>query len=117
MRRNLTADELARAAADPRIREDLIRHVLSHQEAPSGVAGLRNDYAQVRRARQHADPISVACPVLVLHGDADTVVPLKQGEYWAERLSGSITVYDNAGHLFLLTRRRESSEAVRAFLS
>jgi pimeloyl-ACP methyl ester carboxylesterase len=116
--RNLTSDEFARAQADPRIKADLLRHVLSHQEAPPSVAGLRNDYAQVsRRAPSIAEGSRVSCPALVLHGDADPVVTLDHAQFHTSALGARLKVFEDAGHLFLLTRRSESSEAIRSFVS
>jgi pimeloyl-ACP methyl ester carboxylesterase len=62
--------------------------------------------------------MTVGCPVLVLHGQADTVVPLEHAQYYADTLPRSrLHVYTHAGHLFLLTRRREATAAVLEFLA
>jgi pimeloyl-ACP methyl ester carboxylesterase len=115
LRKGLTPDEHARSERDPRIVADIVRHFLSHHEAP-GLAGLRNDYAQVALAREPVSP-SVSCPVLVLHGDADTVVPVDHARFHAETLRGELVVFEQAGHLFLFTRRDESVTALRSFLA
>ena len=114
--RNLTPDERARAGADRQIRDDLLRHVLAHQEAPPPVAGLRNDYAQVERATA-AFAGSVSCPALVLHGKADTAVPLSHASFYANAIPGAeLKIFEDAGHRFMLTRRSETTNAVRTFL-
>jgi pimeloyl-ACP methyl ester carboxylesterase len=116
--KSLTADEYARMQADPRIKSDLLRHVLSHQEAPPSVAGLRNDYAQVsRRIASVPEASQVQCRALVLHGDADPVVTMAHARFHAQVLGAPLKVFDDAGHLFLLTRRAEASEAIRSFVS
>jgi pimeloyl-ACP methyl ester carboxylesterase len=116
--KSLTADEYARTQADPRIKADLLRHVLSHQEAPPSVAGLRNDYAQVsRRIASVPEASQVQCRALVLHGDADPVVTMAHARFHAQVLGAPLKVFDDAGHLFLLTRRAEASEAIRSFVS
>lgn len=118
MQGSLTADELERAKADPRIREDLVRHVLSHQEAPAGIAGMRNDLAQLRSAsREPPDLSAITCPALVQHGSADEVVRPTNAEFYAHAIRGArLSIYDDAGHVFLFTRRSEAIPEIVAFL-
>jgi pimeloyl-ACP methyl ester carboxylesterase len=118
LRRSLTSDEFARTERDPRIRDDLVRFALSHQEAPAGIAGLRNDYAQVERARRSPGSPKVTSPALVMHGDVDTVVPLEHAQHHATAIPGArLVVYQNAGHVFSLTRREEATAEIRTFLA
>lgn len=50
------------------------------------------------------DPATIACPVLVLHGDADGIVPVAHGRWLAERLaSAQLRVLHGEGHLSVLT--------------
>jgi pimeloyl-ACP methyl ester carboxylesterase len=115
MKRTLTEDELQRTAQGG-MRDDLVRHMLSHQEAPPGIAGLRNDTAQLRRALP--SDAEVRCPTLVLHSNCDTLVPLEHAEFHAKSIPGAaLQVLEDAGHLFLVTRRSETSNATRSFLS
>jgi len=115
--RRLTADERRRAGTDPRIGGDLLRHVLAHREAPAGVAGLRNDYAQIEATRTPRE-IAVRCPTLILHGSADSSVPLEHARFHQGVIPGAeLRVFDDAGHLLALTRRGETSHAVREFLT
>lgn len=117
MRSGLTPDEFERSQADPRIRDDLVRFTLSHQDAPAGIAGQRNDYFQVSRARSRPQKIGVSASTLVMHGDADTVVPLEHARYHADNIPGAeLQVYENAGHVFLFTRRPETSVRIRDFI-
>jgi len=119
MRRSLTADELARAAADPQMEPRLRDYRRAHAEAPPAVSGVRNDVRQMMQARrQGVDTSPVGPPMLVLHGDADAVVPLAHGHHYAAlQPAAEITVYDGAGHIFLLTRWDEAVDRLRAFLS
>jgi pimeloyl-ACP methyl ester carboxylesterase/predicted glycosyltransferase len=41
----------------------------------------------------------VRCPVLVLHGDADRIVPLERGRAFAEATRGELIVLEGSGHL------------------
>jgi pimeloyl-ACP methyl ester carboxylesterase len=118
MRRSLTPDEFARAERDPRIRDELVRFALSHQEAPAGIAGLRNDLTQVEWARRSPADVVVRCPALVMHGGADTVVPIEHAHHHASTIPGArLLVYEDAGHVFMLTRRTEATAEIRTFLA
>jgi pimeloyl-ACP methyl ester carboxylesterase len=114
----LTAQELARAKADSRIKDDLLRHELGHMAAPSGIHGLRNDILQIDQARRTDPPAyDVKCPTLLLHGDTDTVIPIDHGRFYASILDDAeFVTFENAGHVFALTRRTESSAAIKTFL-
>ena len=47
-------------------------------------------------------------PVLVMHGDADILIPFVNGRYLAEHIPGAeLEVYPNAGHLFYAERADE----------
>lgn len=119
MSKDLTPDELSRAQADPRIREDLIRFARTHLHAPAGLAGLRNDIDQVRRVQRGNGWTfdGIAAPTLVLHGSADVTTPLAHAEHHARAVPGAtLEVYDGAGHLFIITRRRELDGRIRRFL-
>jgi pimeloyl-ACP methyl ester carboxylesterase len=60
----------------------------------------------------------VSCPALLLHGGADTVIPIEHGRFYEGLLPGAeFVTFENAGHVFALTRRAESSAAIRDFLA
>lgn len=116
---DLTADERARMAADPSIRDDLEAFLHSHADAPPGIAGLANDARQLRLARQTgAAPVErITCPTLVLHGDSDTVVPLSHAQHHAAAIPHArLEIFSGAGHVFLFTRRSETTAAIRSHL-
>jgi pimeloyl-ACP methyl ester carboxylesterase len=115
----LTVLERRLVASDPRVRTDLVRHELGHLEAPLGLPGLRNDLAQIERAKRMPPPsfAGVSCPTLVMHGERDTVIGTSHARFYADGLpDADVAVFDDSGHLFALTRRRECSAAIRAFL-
>lgn len=118
LQKSLTPDEYERADADSSITADLVRHALSHLEAPPGLSGMRNDLRQFENAkRAGASSVTVSAPTFVLHGDADPVVGLDQAKYHASAIEGAeLSTYEGAGHLFLMTRRKEASAAIRTFL-
>jgi pimeloyl-ACP methyl ester carboxylesterase len=112
VRRELAPAELE--AFDDDMRVAVVRFLHSHLDAPAGLAGFRNDVAQVRTKAPGAASIHV--PTLVLHGDADTVVPLAHGRAYAEAIAGAtFEVVPGAGHGFLLTRASEIVPRLAAF--
>jgi pimeloyl-ACP methyl ester carboxylesterase len=115
--KGLTPDELERSKTDDRIRSDVLRHELGHLAAPSGIHGLRNDLLQVETARHSTPPsYTVTCPALFMNGDADTVIPATHAEFYLGQVPDARTMtFEDAGHIFALTRRTESSAAIRSF--
>lgn len=116
---DLTPDEVALLKADPRVREDLLRNALAHNEAPAALAAQRNDLVQIERVRRHeVDPYSlISSPTLLLYGGSDAVVEPEHGGFYRSVIPDSeLVVFDGAGHLFFLTRRSESSAVIRAFI-
>lgn len=117
--KNLTPDEMSRRAEDPAIAKELTRFALSHLDAPPGLAGLRNDLAQIDRARAGGPPdlSGIVCPTLILHGDTDPTVPLEQAKFHSGAIGGAdLVVYEQAGHVFLFTRRAEATGKILEFL-
>jgi pimeloyl-ACP methyl ester carboxylesterase len=117
---DLTAEEAALAAEDAAVRADLVRFLQGHVDAPSGVAGLLNDTRQLRSAaRTGPQPTDrIACPTLVLHGDADAVVPVAHAEHHAAAIAGaSLHVFPRSSHVFVLTHRREVSALLRPLVA
>lgn len=104
VRRELSTAELA--SLDDQLQAAVTRFLQSHLDAPAGLPGFRNDVSQARAATPIATAVSA--PTLVLHGDADAVVPVEHGSAYASAIPGStFEVLRGAGHGFLLTRRSE----------
>lgn len=56
-------------------------------------------------------------PALVMMGDKDSIVPLANGHILKVALPNSrLHVVEGGGHLFLVTRARETAEVIQAFL-
>jgi pimeloyl-ACP methyl ester carboxylesterase len=120
IRENLTEDERRRLDEDPQIAADLVRFALSHLDAPPGIAGFRNDIAEINRIYRDGKPefIGAACPTLILHGDSDETVSLDHPRFYASAVpQAELIVYEKAGHLFLFTRREESTPLIAKFLA
>ena len=75
-----------------RVTSDLVRHALSHLEAPPGLSGMRNDLRQFDAAKRAGVPAyDVSVPTLVVHGDADPVVGVDQARFHASAIAGAGT--------------------------
>ena len=60
----------------------------------------------------------MSVPTLVVHGDSDPVVGIDQARHHASSIAGAqLLAYEQAGHLVLMTRRKEASAAIRGFLA
>jgi pimeloyl-ACP methyl ester carboxylesterase len=111
----LTPDERRRYDADPALRADVERFVADRPRGRTALAGIRNDVAQFGRPRA---PFVVTAPTLVLHGDTDPTVALGHARFHAAAIPGAVVeVYADAGHAFLLTRRREASSRIAAHVA
>jgi pimeloyl-ACP methyl ester carboxylesterase len=55
-------------------------------------------------------------PVLVMHGDADVLIPFANGQYLAEHIPGAeFEIYHNAGHLIHVERTAAVNQRLRDF--
>jgi pimeloyl-ACP methyl ester carboxylesterase len=120
IRKNLTEDERRRLDDDPQIAADLVRFALSHLDAPPGIAGFRNDIAEINLTRRAGRPefTSAACPTLIIHGDSDETVSMDHARFYAATMPhAELVVYEDAGHLFLFTRRAEATARIVEFLT
>jgi pimeloyl-ACP methyl ester carboxylesterase len=108
------------AASDPQVRDDIRTFQRQRAEVLTSIAGLRNDYRQLRAARAAGAtpwPAGVRVPALVLHGADDTVVPVEHGAWYAAAIPGAAyDVVPDAGHAFVITLRRTVSPRIEEFL-
>ena len=111
--------ELAIAQGDPAVEADLLAFAHARRRAMTSVAGLRNDFRWFREVSA-ADPWPAGpdVPTLVLHGDADEVVPLSHGEHHRDAIPGArLEVLEGAGHGFVLSMRRQVTPRIASFLA
>jgi pimeloyl-ACP methyl ester carboxylesterase len=60
------------------------------------------------------DAARIECPVLVLHGDADRLVPLKETEATRQFIpQAKVKVFDKAGHTLIFSQAQECMEEMR----
>lgn len=110
--------ELAVARSDPRVAADLLAFSHARLRAMTCVTGLRNDFRWFGEITT-ADPWPAGpdVPALVLHGDADEVVPLVHGEHHRDSIPGAVLeVLPGAGHGFVLSMRRQVADRIATFL-
>jgi pimeloyl-ACP methyl ester carboxylesterase len=59
----------------------------------------------------------ISQPTLILHGEADQLVPLRDAEWLAAQLPDChLEVFKGAGHVPTVTRPREVAEAINRYL-
>lgn len=105
-------------ATDPQVSADLLAFSASRAHAMTFVTGMRNDVRWFREVTT-CDPWpgGPVLPTLVLHGDADEVVPLSHGEDHRDTIPGAtLEVLAGAGHAFMLSLRRTTSARIATFL-
>lgn len=110
--RALTHGLYGRRPVAARIRED--RRTL--RRARLSPAGCRAQQHAIATAR--TEPRRIQAPTLVLHGDADRIVPLERAAALAAAVpDGRLVVLPGAGHNYLTDQPSESVAAVEAFLA
>jgi pimeloyl-ACP methyl ester carboxylesterase len=110
--------EVSIAQGDPVVESDLLAFAGARLRAMTSVAGLRNDFRWFRLVSDAEPwPDGAAVRALVLHGDADEVVPLNHAHYYRDAIPGAVLeVLPGVGHGFVLTMRRQTSTRIEAFL-
>ncbi|HLZ72240.1 MAG TPA: alpha/beta hydrolase [Dehalococcoidia bacterium] len=91
----------------------------AQQNAPlrAGEAGINGQMAAVVAHDSFAQLPQIGCPALVLHGDADELVPAANGRLLAERIPGAkLVLYPGARHGFHVEFAAGSASDVLTFL-
>ncbi len=71
-----------------------------------------------RFTQQHTPVVEIAAPTLVVHGDADRIVPYENGVELARRIPGSrFEAFPGGGHLLFLESPERFNPLVEEFLS
>ncbi len=80
-------------------------------------AFVRQQTAIMGRADSRPTLGAIACPALVLVGDADQITPPERSREIAEAIPGaSLVVLERCGHMCAMERPRETEEALTAWL-
>ena len=121
----MTAEERARrglslalhpdfAAAKPVWFEERVAFMIEHPPPPATVQA-QVLAAMVFQGRDKAESIRV--PTLILHGDADRIVPSANGEKLAATIPGSRLIFlKKAGHLCIIDAAPATARAITDFL-
>ena len=119
-------------AARPRLRDMALKYTVAEParlapdlvymalpEAPD--PGFVPAFAAARRSWSEGwcDQLTeIDCPVLIVWGERDALLPVRHAREWARRLRGSeLKVIKGAGHLPMLERPREFNAEMLAFLA
>lgn len=113
LRDELTPAELAILVAEPDLRADFVELMRSQATGRSWARGFRNDVRAIMDSGV-APTDAITAPALVVHGDADAVVPIASAEHHAGAIRGArLEVLRGAGHGFPLTHRTATVELLR----
>lgn len=96
--------------------EQLLRDRL---EFPTPPEAWRAQYDACQAFVDRVSPVEeIAAPTLVLHGDADRVVPYKNGVDLACRIAGAeLVTFRGGGHLFFIEQHERVNATVLEFLA
>lgn len=124
-RRDGTLEEIARRglcvafskdypAKHPDIFEQLVRWRL---ELPVTATGYFGQLQGAMGFDVEKKLSSITCPVLILHGDQDIVVPVERGFELHDAIPNSkIKVLEGCGHLFFIENIEETARTITSFL-
>ncbi|MCG6538431.1 MAG: alpha/beta hydrolase, partial [Syntrophales bacterium LBB04] len=95
--------------------EEFVQMALRHQPTPKGAQGQMKALSFFNVKRRLGE---IRCPVLVITGDEDKMVPPGNSQLLAEGISGAeLYIMQDAGHSFFRERPDEVHRVVTAFLN
>ena len=115
--RLMVENSLGRRAV--RERPELVEEVYAYRlERAPGIDAWQAQFAAARAFDAFERLPPVAAPTLVLHGAADTVIDVRNGELLADRIPGArLHVVPDRGHLLIWEEAELLAPLVREFLS
>lgn len=100
---------------DP-VRLEVIMSILQPLPISQRKAGFDNDLKQFEDLPTY-ELAHITAPTMVLHGTADSVVPLSHGEFVARTVPhAELVTIEGGGHLCVVTHKEEALSAVLGFL-
>ncbi len=112
-----TLDDFARLCVPEPDSDHIIRwgRQILDRAAPEAAVAL---YGLLEGLDLRPDLPRIGLPALVIHGDADPLVPLAAAETWAAALPrGELAVIPGAGHVPIMTRPQAVVDAIHRFLA
>jgi len=87
-------------------------------EKPTPIETLAKQMAAIQGFDSSDRLAQIKAPTLILHGDADVLVPPENGRLLHQLIAGSdLVIIPGAGHMFFWERPAESGQAIVQFLS
>ena len=116
LRRNMaTAFSSEYIQNHPEVFEQVISYLL---EDPQPLHASQQQFRALNLFNVERRVHEILCPVLILAGDQDQVVPGENSRLLHERMAHSeLVVYEGSGHLIILERTEEVNEQVATFLA
>jgi pimeloyl-ACP methyl ester carboxylesterase len=98
---------------------DFLEEMLSESLAyPTPLETIMKQMAAIREFDTYDRLGQIAAPTLVVHGEADILIPPANGKLLHERIPGSeMTTIPNAAHMFFWEKPNEAARAIVEFLS
>ena len=98
-------------------RAELYERALQNAALRASEAGIKGQAAAIQGHDTFARLSAIAAPTLVLHGDADELVPTANGRLLADQIPGArLTLYPGARHGYHVEYAAQSAADVLAFL-
>ena len=102
------------AAAHPEVISEMVRIALA---APTPQFVFARQLAAIMESDRYPQLAKIAAPTLVVHGDADPLVPYANGQTLAARIPGArLVTLQGCGHLAMWEQPRELVHALVEFL-
>lgn len=102
------------ADAHPEVIDDIVHTAL---DAPTPQFVFVRQMGAIMASDRYADLPKIQAPTLVIHGDADRLVPYRNGEILAERIPGAtLRTLRNCGHLAMWEQPATLGQTLIEFL-
>lgn len=93
-------------------------HIQTMIEIPTPAHGFMQQLQACLGYDSYEDLDRITAPTLIIHGDADRLIPIENGRLLAERIKGSeLYIVHGAGHLYVTEAQASVDEKVIEFLS
>jgi pimeloyl-ACP methyl ester carboxylesterase len=98
---------------------DLIELLVSQRERnPTSGPTFKAQWEAILLSDRSETVNTIRCPTLVIHGEDDPLVPVRNGHLLASRIAGAqLALLEGCGHLPHLERPEQSAKLIREFLA
>jgi pimeloyl-ACP methyl ester carboxylesterase len=97
---------------------DLIELLVAQRERnPTSGPTFKAQFEAILSSDRSQVVNAIRCPTLVIHGEEDPLVPVRNGHLLAERIAGAkLALLEGCGHLPHLERPEQTAKLIREFL-